>query len=586
MKSTSYSQFCMRVFKNVCSRCGKAKRAEKDLLLDKANIAMTCEEYCAFSLMNTLLATLISVSITTVFYFFSIHTLPLFFLLVFPLCVTLSIWALHRYFPTYCTNKRSANIERFLPYSVNFISTMSETGVSPAEIFRTLSALDIYGEIQNESKKIAKEIDVMGVDNITALQHGIERAPSKKFKSFLQGLVGTLQSGSSLDAFLSTIVQQYMDDDLLTREKNLDFLALIAELFVMAVIAFPLFLVIIVSTMGFIGDVSASTFDILFILSYVVLPVSYAMFYVLIKSTCIEEIGKSKDEPGRNIKEHYENNKSSISILLTSAVILAIFYAAIFLLGTYGYLSITFYQYFDLAFLSILLLIGPFGFYNHTKAKKKEEIQKRLPDFLNSVGNSLSSGMTVFDAIKVSSKGNYGSLTPEIKKMNAEISWHIQIKKVFTNFATRMKNPLIKRAIITINKGITMGGNTPKIFKAVSKELNQVNDVREQRNANMSMYTVVIIMCFFVFLFIMFILNTTLFAYFFDIQQQQTGSIKGFVNVVDPQHLAYALYSFVFVQGIGSGILGGYMMDGNLSSGVRYSFLLGVVSIFVFKFLF
>ncbi len=192
--------------------------------------------------------------------------------------------------------------------------------------------------------------------------------------------------------------------------------------------------------------------------------------------------------------------------------------------------------------------------------------------------------MTVFDAIKVSSKGNYGSLTPEIKKMNAEISWHIPIKKVFTNFAERMKNPLIKRAAITINRGLSMGGNTPKVFKAVSKEITQVNEVKEQRITNMAMYTVVIIMCFFVFLCIMLILNNTLFTYFFDIQQQQTEG--GFISSIDPQRLYYALYSFVFVQGIGSGILGGYMIDGNLPSGVRYSFLLGVISIFVFKFLF
>ena len=192
--------------------------------------------------------------------------------------------------------------------------------------------------------------------------------------------------------------------------------------------------------------------------------------------------------------------------------------------------------------------------------------------------------MTVFDAIKVSSKGNYGSLTPEIKKMNAEISWHIPIKKVFTNFAERMKNPLIKRAVITINRGLSMGGNTPKVFKAVSKEITQVNEVKEQRITNMAMYTVVVIMCFFVFLCIMLILNNTLFTYFFDIQQQQTEG--GFISSIDPQRLYYALYSFVFVQGIGSGILGGYMIDGNLPSGVRYSFLLGVISIFVFKFLF
>jgi hypothetical protein len=33
-------------------------------------------------------------------------------------------------------------------------------------------------------------------------------------------------------------------------------------------------------------------------------------------------------------------------------------------------------------------------------------------------------------------------------------------------------------------------------------------------------------------------------------------------------------------------MMGGFMMDGKLSSGLRYSFVLGVISLFVFKFLF
>jgi hypothetical protein len=40
------------------------------------------------------------------------------------------------------------------------------------------------------------------------------------------------------------------------------------------------------------------------------------------------------------------------------------------------------------------------------------------------------------------------------------------------------------------------------------------------------------------------------------------------------------------VQSIGAGVMGGFMMDGKVSSGVRYSFVLGLISLFVFKFLF
>jgi len=58
------------------------------------------------------------------------------------------------------------------------------------------------------------------------------------------------------------------------------------------------------------------------------------------------------------------------------------------------------------------------------------------------------------------------------------------------------------------------------------------------------------------------------------------------MSTVNPMHLQYTLFSFVYVQSIGAGVLAGFMMDGKLASGIRYSCVLGLISFVVFKFLF
>ena len=75
---------------------------------------------------------------------------------------------------------------------------------------------------------------------------------------------------------------------------------------------------------------------------------------------------------------------------------------------------------------------------------------------------------------------------------------------------------------------------------------------------------------------------------FFDLQNQQVQRLGNFMMIspVDPTVLKYTLFSFVFVQSIGAGVLAGFMMDGKLASGIRYSCLLGLISFFIFKFLF
>ena len=97
---------------------------------------------------------------------------------------------------------------------------MAVAGVSPAEIFQTISTISVYGEIQTEAKRIAKEITVMGIDNITALKNAIDMSPSRKFISFLQGMIGTIQSGSDLNSYLTNVSDKYLEDDLIVMTKS------------------------------------------------------------------------------------------------------------------------------------------------------------------------------------------------------------------------------------------------------------------------------------------------------------------------------------------------------------------------------
>jgi flagellar protein FlaJ len=465
---------------------------------------------------------------------------------------------------------------------------MAVAGVSPAEIFQSLSSINVYGELQLEAKKIAKEIKIMGVDSITALKHAIEISPSKKFRAFLQGIIGTIQSGSDLFVYLSNVAEKYMHEDLRSRKKDLDLLGVIAEVFVISVIAFPIFLVIILTIMGFFGGSMGLSMNILLLFSFMILPVVYAGFYLLIKSTSVEEINRVHHSKQYDIKKLFTENTLPFLIFTGTACLITLFFTFAFLLSHFGYIHLTEYFYVDNVFLSVLILIGPISLYNYREIKRKKEIQDRLPEFLVEIGDSLSTGMTIFEAIKTAEKGHYGELKPEIKQMKTKLSWNVSIKEAFTDFAAKMKSAIIERVVVTINKGVFMGGSTPKIFKAAAREVHQVNQLEDQRKKNMSIYTIVILLCFFVFLAIVLILNNTIFTSFFDMQSIQGNNIGPVLtmDLVDPTQLHYVLYSFVFVQSIGAGLLAGFMMDGNLASGVRYSCILGLVSFFIFKLFF
>ena len=281
MKSTKYSRFCRRIFSNAFDKFN-INETSKNWLLEKADISMVYKEYYSMVFMNIILGFISSFATSSVIYLIFANQITAFLILIISSIVPLSMGLYYLSLPSAKSKNRGKNIDRYLPYATNFINTMSLAGISPAEIFETLSTVKLYGDIQKEAQKITTEIELMGIDTITALKNAIHISPSEKFKEFIQGMIGVIQSGSELGPYFNRCVERYMESDLFERRRNLESLAIMAEAFVVTVIAFPLFLVIIFSIMGLTsGGVS---FDFLFILAFGILPMASFGFYIMMKS--------------------------------------------------------------------------------------------------------------------------------------------------------------------------------------------------------------------------------------------------------------------------------------------------------------
>jgi len=287
MKSTKYTRFSRQLFSGLIERFN-INEITKNNLLERAEISMVYQEYYSMVLMNVLLGFLGAFLSTLFLYLVLPNNITALLLILITHLVPFVIGLVYLRLPASKAKARAKNIDRHLPYVANFINTMSVAGISPSEIFGTLAGIELYGEVQKEAKKITTEIELMGNDAITALKSAITISPSKKFRDFLQGIIAVLQSGSDLAPYFDRCVDRYMFDDLEERKKSLESLAIMSESFVTTVIAFPLFLVIILSVMGLTsGGIS---FDFLYIISLFILPLAYCGFYVMMKSGMGEEI--------------------------------------------------------------------------------------------------------------------------------------------------------------------------------------------------------------------------------------------------------------------------------------------------------
>ncbi len=281
MKSTKYSRLCRRTFSRIFERFNVSKNS-KNNLLEKADISMVYQEYYSLVLMNILIGFIASFIPTLILYMLVPNQITSLLMLIISCIIPMLIGFYYIGMPSSKAKTRGKNIDRFLPYATNFINTMSVAGISPSEIFEALAEVELYGEIQKEAKKITTEISMMGLDTITALKNAIIISPSEKFKEFIQGMLGVIQSGSELGPYFDRCVEKYMLNDMVERKRNLESLAVMAETFVTTVIAFPLFLVIIISVMGMTTS-GGIDFRFLYMLAFVILPMAYFGFYVMMK---------------------------------------------------------------------------------------------------------------------------------------------------------------------------------------------------------------------------------------------------------------------------------------------------------------
>lgn len=191
-------------------------------------------------------------------------------------------YAIFIVYPSVVAGNRRRNIDATLPYAINYITAMSTSGITPAEIFRQLGDSPIYGESSVESRYISREIDIFGRDLIDAIRIVSASTPSLRLKEFLQGAMASISSGGNLTEYFRTKAKQYALENRQTQKMFLDTLGLIAESYVTAMVAGTLFLIILQSIMSVLGGDSKPMF--LYLIIYLMIPFGTIMFVIMISS--------------------------------------------------------------------------------------------------------------------------------------------------------------------------------------------------------------------------------------------------------------------------------------------------------------
>ncbi len=183
--------------------------------------------------------------------------------------------------PKAINSDRKRNIDIMLPYAVHYMSAMSGAGVIPVDILSSLAKNKIYGEAAKEASYIVRDIKVLGHDLVQAMKTVASTTPSYRFQEFLQGAITIVSSGGDLESYFKIKAEQYVVENRREQKEFLETLGLIAETYITAFVAGPLFLIVMMSVMATMGGMDLM---LMYILIYVAIPIATLIFVILISS--------------------------------------------------------------------------------------------------------------------------------------------------------------------------------------------------------------------------------------------------------------------------------------------------------------
>lgn len=491
----------------------------------------------------------------------------------------MTIMAVFGYYVTYTVimiipainaSDRKSKINKQIPYAVTFMYALSKGGMDIISILRALNAAEsTYGEISREIGIIIRDMDYFGSDLRTAIINCINQTSSDMLQDLLTNLLSVIDSGGDVTTYLYGKTDQYLQRLMQDQKSFLEILGLIAESYVTAFVAGPLFIIIMSSVMTIIGGGSPV---ILYVIIYGMLPLGSIMFVVLIsmltpteeESTRKFEILKlnaydtiQKEESGlseaedRKMVEKIKTGKNNLKfkefianplgpiqekpeLSLIVSVPVAILFLILFMALTYGSLqhamtNVSEIQrskiansgdpliifgpiigYFDDMIIFFLLIVMiPLALFFEKKIWRERKISAEIPDFLKKLASTNETGMTLTQSIALIANANFGTMSREVQKIYRNIQWGVDVNSALKMFANSLSTALSTRVITLITKAAESSGDIRDVLNVAANDAKIGEQIRKERSDGMLIYVVIILISFCVFIYCVYTLSSS-----------------------------------------------------------------------------
>ncbi|MEM0095118.1 MAG: type II secretion system F family protein [Candidatus Bathyarchaeia archaeon] len=525
--------------------------------LERAKIKIYPETYVSLMLFLAVLTTPISILSIMLLYFYGF--IPLVFLVPLPIYVMIGFFLI----PLSRAGERAANLEREMPFAAAYISVMASGGIAPYTSFKRLAEVELMPAMRAEAREIIKDVEIFGIDPLTAIENAAKRNPLDIFRDFLAGYASTVIIGGDIGHFLERKAEDIFKTRALRVKAAAERLGMLLETFIIVMVLMSLCFYILFSVES-IYSVGISMYSGIILYTYIFTPMLSLMFIYLAHSM----------QPKTPVVDMRPYKAFGISSVFGILLLLL-------LTNFFGYMQLPLFSQLqtivDLPVaiaLSLFVATFPAAIVHQKVNSKKVSMEQGITSFLRDLTEVRKTGLSPEKCIESLANRDYGEFSKELRKISSEISWGVPVRKVIMDFVKRVKSWMAQLVMFLLVETIDVGGGTIAMIESLARFNNLTQEVEKEKKMAVRPY---IMMPYFAA--ILLVATTVMMIGFTSgtLGVAETGQTKDLGPMITTFVTSAIFHSYLI------GIVAGKISEESIAAGFKHAAILVIIAVLAAK---
>jgi flagellar protein FlaJ len=523
--------------------------------LARAGIKIYPETYVSLMFLIATLTLPVSIIALVLLYFTKLSFLI--FLVPLPAYVMIGFMVA----PMSRAGERASAMEREMPFAATYVTVMASGGIPPYMSFKRLSDVELLPATRKESRALIRDVEIFGVDPLSALEKAAKYNPLDIFRDFISGYASTVIIGGDVIHFLETKAQDIFKAGSMKVKAAAERMGMLLESFIIVMVLMSLCFYILFS----VESIYSTGLDMgsgVIMYTYVFTPLLSIVFIWMAHGM----------QPKSPLNEYRPYKVYAVSSAI--GVLLLLLFT-----GFFGMMATPFEGIVDLPIaVSIALIVSvvPPAIVHQKIAGRKASLEKGISNFLRDLTETRKTGLSPEACIKNLSDKDYGAFSKELQKMSSDIGWGIPMRNVIMSFVKKTKSWMSQIVMFLLLEAVDVGGGTISMIESLARFNNMTQEVEKEKKVSVRPY---MIMPYFGAILLV---ATTLMTLLFTTNTIAMGG-EASASSTNTDYLTLIFTVSVITHCYLIGLVCGKISEESLAAGFKHSALLVLIAIVASK---